>query len=174
MEFFFFIFLTGKSFDYTDSAEVFLYYLIQAVVLLENLLKIFFAVRIRAASAIPRTGIRSRYMDAIRALIVNAMMRAKRIINGARIATRMIIIKALWMFMTSVVSRVTRPAVENLSMLEKEKSWMLLYISVLIFRASPDAAVAAVLLAISPKIRAKAIQPIMIYAVEIRAFRSPA
>ena len=86
-------------------------------------------------------------MDAIRALIVNAMMRAKRIINGARIATRMIIIKALW---------------------------MLLYISVLIFRASPDAAVAAVLLAISPKIRAKAIQPIMIYAVEIRAFRSPA
>ena len=78
------------------------------------------------------------------------------------------------MFMTSVVSRVTRPAVENLSMLEKEKSWMLLYISVLIFRASPDAAVAAVLLAISPKIRAKAIQPIMIYAVEIRAFRSPA
>ena len=41
-------------------------------------------------------------------------------ISGGRIAIRMIIINAFCTFVTSVVSLVTSPAVENLSILENE------------------------------------------------------
>lgn len=49
----------------------------------------------------------------------------------------------------------------------------MLYISVLMFRATPEAAAEAVRLAVRPNTRARATQPIMIHAVETRALRSP-
>ena len=50
------------------------------------------------------------------------MMTAKRNISGARTAMRMHIMNAFWMFVTSVVSRVTSDEVENRSIFAKEKS----------------------------------------------------
>ena len=50
------------------------------------------------------------------------MMTAKMSINGARTAVRISIINACWTFVTSVVRRVTRDEVENLSMLANENS----------------------------------------------------
>ena len=44
---------------------------------------------------------------------------------------RRIIMKAFWMFITSVVSLVTRLGVEKRSVLEKEKVWMALHWSCL-------------------------------------------
>ena len=60
-------------------------------------------------------------MLAILALIKNAMNIAQIRENGARMHIRRIIWYAFWMLVTSVVSRVTSPAVLNLSMLENEK-----------------------------------------------------
>lgn len=59
---------------------------------------------------------------------------------NARGAMRRIIMKAFWMFITSVVSLVTRLGVEKRSVLEKEKVWMALHWSCLRFRAKPAAA----------------------------------
>ena len=59
---------------------------------------------------------------------------------GAFAATCSIIMTAFCTFMTSVVMRVTRLLVENLSMFAKEKSWMRLNIPSLRFRESPAAA----------------------------------
>ena len=53
-------------------------------------------------------------------LTVNAIAREKASMSGQRMATRMIIIYAICTFVTSVVRRVTRLEVENLSILEKE------------------------------------------------------
>ena len=47
-------------------------------------------------------------------------------LSGARTEMRRIIWKALWRLLTSVVMRVIRPAVLNLSMLANEKVWMCL------------------------------------------------
>jgi hypothetical protein len=58
-------------------------------------------------------------------LILNVMMKAKIIIRGARTQIRMIIWNAVCTLVTSVVSRVTRPDVEYLSIFENEKSCML-------------------------------------------------
>ena len=52
--------------------------------------------------------------------IITAMNRANTRCTGARTHMRSIIWKAFCTLGTSVVIRVTRPAVENLSMLEKE------------------------------------------------------
>ncbi len=57
--------------------------------------------------------------------------------SGARNEIRSSIWNALWMLDTSVVIRVTRPAVENLSMSEKEKRWMFSYIARRRFAARP-------------------------------------
>ena len=54
--------------------------------------------------------------------MMKAMVMAKRNISGARTATRMIIMKAIWTLDTSVVMRVTRDAEEKRSMFSKEKS----------------------------------------------------
>ena len=62
---------------------------------------------------------------------------------GARTAMRMHIEKAFCRLFTSVVMRVMRPAVENLSMLENENVWMLVYIASRRLAEKPDAAVAA-------------------------------
>lgn len=68
------------------------------------------------------------------------MMRAQTMEMGAFAATRSIIMTAFCTFMTSVVMRVTRLLVENLSMFAKEKSWMRLNIPSLRIRESPAAA----------------------------------
>ena len=52
-------------------------------------------------------------------------MKLKTRVRGARTATRMTIMKAFCTLVMSVVIRVTRPGTLNLSMLEKEKVWML-------------------------------------------------
>ena len=57
------------------------------------------------------------------------------------------------MLFTSVVMRVIRPAVENLSMLEKEKVWILANMAWRRLAAKPVEAVAASLAAATPKNR---------------------
>ena len=52
---------------------------------------------------------------------MNAIMQEKISIAGARMTVRIIIMKLCCALFTSVVERVTRLAVENLSTLEKEK-----------------------------------------------------
>ena len=52
--------------------------------------------------------------------IITAMNKANTRCTGARTHMRSIIWNAFCTLVTSVVMRVTRPAVENLSMLEKE------------------------------------------------------
>ena len=66
----------------------------------------------------------ARKIREIFTLIVKDMIIAKTIMIGARTATRMIIWYAFCTFVTSVVRRVTILAVENLSILEKEKFWI--------------------------------------------------
>ena len=58
------------------------------------------------------------------ALLRNAMTSANTSVHGERKAMRVSIMNACCTFVTSVVMRVTRPAVENLSMFENENSWM--------------------------------------------------
>lgn len=53
-----------------------------------------------------------------------AITRLMMSISGGRMAMRMIIWYAFCMFVTSVVRRVMRPAVEYLSMLENEYVWI--------------------------------------------------
>ena len=58
-------------------------------------------------------------------------------IIGGRTAMRMIIWNAFWILVTSVVIRVIRPAVENLSIFAKEKVWILSYMLRRRFAANP-------------------------------------
>ena len=58
-------------------------------------------------------------------------------ISGARTAMRMDIMKAICTLLMSVVRRVTREAVENLSMFSKEKCWMRSNTSRRTLRAKP-------------------------------------
>ena len=67
------------------------------------------------------TGIATRNTAASRAFRRIAIISAPIIIIGARNTMRIIMLKAFCTLFTSVVRRVTSDAVENLSMLEKEK-----------------------------------------------------
>jgi hypothetical protein len=60
------------------------------------------------------------------ALMYTAMQVAQTSMMGARTSIRSIIITTFWVLVTSVVSRVIRDAVPNLSMLEKENCLHLL------------------------------------------------
>ncbi len=64
-------------------------------------------------------------------------------IKGARTAIRRTIWYAFWIFVTSVVIRVIKPAVLYLSMFEKEKVWMLANIPSRRLHAKPEEADAA-------------------------------
>ena len=68
----------------------------------------------------PRMGITTRKISASRGLMRRVSTQAQISMMGDRTAMRMIIIKAIITLVTSVVSRVMMPLVENLSMLEKE------------------------------------------------------
>ena len=76
-------------------------------------------------------------------------------VSGARTAKRSIIRYAFCTLVTSVVMRVTSPAVLNLSMFEKLKRCTLAYIPSLRLQANPDEAVAPYLLACTPNSRLK-------------------
>ena len=58
-------------------------------------------------------------------LMIMHMTKLNTRVRGERTAMRMIIMKAICTLVMSVVIRVTRPGTLNLSMLEKEKVWML-------------------------------------------------
>ena len=64
-------------------------------------------------------------IDASLMFIKNAIIKEKTIIKGALIAILIIIWNDIWILFISVVCLVTILDVENLSILEKEKSWTL-------------------------------------------------
>ena len=72
-------------------------------------------------SATISTSITPRKIMDSRAWMDRAITSATRSVTGARVHTIIIIWKAICTLLTSVVRRVTRPAVENLSMLANEK-----------------------------------------------------
>ena len=72
---------------------------------------------------------------------------------GALTAIRIIIWNAFCRLVTSVVMRVTRPAVLNLSMFENENCWILLNIASRRLHAKPAEAFAANFPASTPKAR---------------------
>ena len=72
------------------------------------------------ASTASRKAMATTKMRARGPPMLNVMMSANTRWTGARTHMRSIIWKAFCRLVTSVVIRVTRPAVENLSMLEKE------------------------------------------------------
>ena len=71
-------------------------------------------------SATPSTTRAARNTRLSRGEMTKHMAMEHRSIRGARTAMRRLIWKAIWVLVTSVVIRVTRLAVLNLSMLEKE------------------------------------------------------
>ena len=76
-------------------------------------------------------------MPAIRALIVNAMIIAVSMENGARTNIRSSIIYAFCTFVTSVVSLVTSPGGEYLSIFENENVWIFANMALRRFLAKP-------------------------------------
>ena len=95
------------------------------------------AFRMMIDSAIPRRMTAARYMLASVGLMKKDIAMAHSMVAGARIAMRRIIWYAFWMLVTSVVSRVTSPAVLNLSMLEKAYVCMFSNIAFRRFLPSP-------------------------------------
>ena len=95
-------------------------------------------------------------------------------VEGARIAILSIIMYAFWIFVTSVVSLVTRLDVEKWSMLEKEKVWMLSCMALRRFLASPAPARAAKKPPIMPV--ARPVRATMIISAPVRMMKptSPA
>ena len=101
----------------------------------------------------------TRKMTLIFGLTLTAITAAAIIMAGARTAIRVIIWKAFWTLVTSVVSLVTRPAVEYLSMLAKLNSWMFRNMAARRFAAKPEEAVAAVVPARMPASSPSAARP---------------
>ena len=79
------------------------------------------ALRIMKNSASPRIGTVPAKINASCLPTRMDITTANTSIIGARTAMRMHIMNAFWMFVTSVVSRVTSDEVENRSMFAKEK-----------------------------------------------------
>ena len=94
----------------------------------------FFAI---SRSPQPNTGITITNTSAIRPPMMNAIVNENTRFSGARIAVRMIIMNACWMFWISVVRRVTSEAFEHRSMLANENRWMLRKTSARRLRANP-------------------------------------
>ena len=89
---------------------------------LNTLLKSGSTLNTTKTRMLPSTGTSARKIHASVVLMVNAMTKENISMMGERTATRMIIINAICTLVTSVVIRVTRLDVENLSMFAKEKS----------------------------------------------------
>lgn len=106
-------------------------------------------------SAAAKTAIAKRKIVLSLGLMKKHMHMLRISIMGDRTATLRDIWYAVCMLVTSVVILVTRPAVLNLSMLEKEKVWIFSYIASLKFAAKPDDASAPKRPACTPKYRLK-------------------
>ena len=78
------------------------------------------AARITNASPMAKNGIVNKKIIASRPPMMNPIANENTSISGQRIATRMIIMNAIWTFIISVVIRVTRLDTENLSMFSNE------------------------------------------------------
>ena len=85
------------------------------------------------------------------ALMESAMTSATMSVTGARVNIMSIIWKAFCTLLTSVVMRVTRPAVEKRSMLENENVWMFLNMSSRRLQAKPVLARALCCPALTPQ-----------------------
>ena len=92
-----------------------------------------------------------RKIRAKRGWIRNVITMALTSMIGALTQIRIDIWNACCTFITSVVILVTSPAVENLSILEKENVCILSYIACLRFMAKPELALDAVLPDSTPK-----------------------
>ena len=68
----------------------------------------------------PKKGMMAKMMSERDQLLMQAIVKATTSINGALTTMRRIIWTENWTLVTSVVRRVTKEGVENLSMLEKE------------------------------------------------------
>ena len=90
-----------------------------------------------------------------------AMTAAPMSMMGARMAMRTIIMKAFCTLVTSVVSRVTKEAVENRSTFLKEKSCTLSNSALRMFLANPVLAWAANFPASAPHTRLSTAMPTM-------------
>ena len=88
-------------------------------------------------SAAASTTMAARKIRLSRTLMKKHMNIEQTSISGARTAMRRIIWKAFCRLVTSVVMRVTSPAVENLSMLENEKVCTLQYMASRRLQANP-------------------------------------
>ena len=76
------------------------------------------------ASMTARNGMAARNTPTRRELIRSAMSVAHTSMTGARTMMRITIMKAIWTLLTSEVSLITREAVLNRSVLEKENPWI--------------------------------------------------
>jgi len=104
---------------------IFLYGIIEHVVLVKHLNKMrmcFFAIKI---STPPKIGTMARSKSAIGTLMVSVMIHDRTIMIGALASRRMVNIYAICTLVISVVSLVTRLGVEKWSIFPKEKSWIL-------------------------------------------------
>ena len=110
----------------------------------------FFAMSRRPATS---TGTTTTKVSASLPPMMKAMVMAKRNISGARTATRMIIMKAIWTLLMSVVMRVTSEAEEKRSIFSKEKSCTRTNMSRRRLRAKPVEAVAPLRAATAPHSR---------------------
>ena len=98
---------------------------VEGIELSQHFLKAGAARAESRAKAAARAGMATRKINDSLALMEMAAMLAEMSITGARTKMRMVIIKAFWALVTSVVRRVMREAVLNLSKLAKENSWIL-------------------------------------------------
>ena len=92
-------------------------------------LKSLAALLMRMASAAERKTMATRKMSDSLPFIIRHIMNENTRFRGALNEVRSSIWVAFWILETSVVMRVTRPAVLYLSMSLKEKRWMLRYIA---------------------------------------------
>ena len=92
---------------------------------------------ISTARNVERTTIATRNTRLSFPLMKKHMNKAETMLSGARNDVRSSIWNAFWMLLTSVVMRVTSPAVLNLSISEKEKRWIFRYMASRRFAASP-------------------------------------
>ena len=141
---------------------------------LNTWLNTFDTVEMISVSAAARKISATRKMTESLPEMDSAATRENSSVSGARTAMRVIIWKEFCTLVTSVVRRVTRPAVENLSILAKEKRWMFSYMAFRRFAPKPVEAWLARWAQATPKNRLTSASPIIIRPYFTRADMFPA
>ena len=95
---------------------------LRASYFLNSLLNRGIAFEVMMTMPMTSMGSTSRYTTESEGAIMLAIVRANISMKGLRTAMRIIIMKAFWILVTSVVSLVTSDEVENLSIFANEKS----------------------------------------------------